>query len=54
MRIVRRQGAQLVKLEQGALADLLLVDGNPRANINRIANPDKNFLVITNIPHDVR
>jgi imidazolonepropionase-like amidohydrolase len=33
-------------VEQGALADLLLVDGNPLENINLIADPDKNFLVI--------
>ena len=33
-------------VEEGALADLLLVDGNPIANIDVIASPDKNFLVI--------
>jgi imidazolonepropionase-like amidohydrolase len=33
-------------VEQGALADLLLVDGNPLENISLIADPDKNFLVI--------
>jgi len=33
-------------VEQGALADLLLVDGNPLENINLIANPDKDFLII--------
>ena len=33
-------------VEQGALADLLLVDGNPLENINLIADPGKNFLVI--------
>jgi imidazolonepropionase-like amidohydrolase len=32
-------------VEQDALADLLLVDGNPLDNINLVANPD-NFLVI--------
>ena len=32
-------------VEQDALADLLLVDGNPLENINLVANPD-NFLVI--------
>ncbi|MBB4842370.1 imidazolonepropionase-like amidohydrolase [Paucibacter oligotrophus] len=31
---------------EGALADLLLVDGNPLENIQLIANPAKNFLVI--------
>lgn len=33
-------------VEQGALADLLLVDGNPLENINLITEPDKNFVVI--------
>ena len=33
-------------VEEGALADLLLVDGNPLENIELVADPDKNFLVI--------
>ena len=33
-------------VEEGALADLLLVDGDPIANINLVADPDKNFVVI--------
>jgi len=33
-------------VEEGALADLLLVDGNPLENIKLIADPDRNFLVI--------
>ncbi len=33
-------------VEQGALADLLLVDGNPLENIQLIADPAKNFVVI--------
>jgi imidazolonepropionase-like amidohydrolase len=33
-------------VEEGALADLLLVDGNPLENIKLIANPATNFLVI--------
>jgi imidazolonepropionase-like amidohydrolase len=33
-------------VEQGALADLLLVDGNPLDNIELITNPDRNFMVI--------
>jgi imidazolonepropionase-like amidohydrolase len=33
-------------VEEGALADLLLVDGNPMENINLVADPKKNFLVI--------
>ncbi len=33
-------------VEEGALADLLLVDGNPLENIKLVADPVKNFLVI--------
>lgn len=33
-------------LEEGALADLLLVDGNPLENVRLIENPDQNFLII--------
>jgi len=33
-------------VETGALADLLLVDGNPLQDINLVADPAKNFLVI--------
>jgi len=33
-------------VEEGALADLLLVDGNPLENLQLVANPSKNFLVI--------
>ena len=33
-------------VEEGALADLLLVDGDPIANIKLIEDPDKNLLVI--------
>ena len=33
-------------IEEGALADVLLVDGDPLANLDLIADPDKNFLVI--------
>lgn len=33
-------------IEPGALADLLLVDGDPLADINLVADPEKNFLVI--------
>jgi len=33
-------------VEEGALADLLLVDGNPLEHIELVADPDKNFLVI--------
>jgi imidazolonepropionase-like amidohydrolase len=33
-------------LEEGALADLLVVDGNPIDNIELVARPDKNFMVI--------
>jgi imidazolonepropionase-like amidohydrolase len=33
-------------VEEGALADLLLVDGNPLEKIDLVADPEKNFLVI--------
>lgn len=33
-------------VQEGALADLLLVDGNPLENIKLIEDPGKNFLVI--------
>jgi imidazolonepropionase-like amidohydrolase len=33
-------------VEEGALADLLLVDGNPLENLNLIADPARNFVVI--------
>jgi imidazolonepropionase-like amidohydrolase len=33
-------------VEEGALADLLLVDGDPIANINLVADPNTNFVVI--------
>jgi imidazolonepropionase-like amidohydrolase len=33
-------------IEAGALADLILVDGDPLANLKLIADPDQNFLVI--------
>ena len=37
---------QLGVIEEGALADLLLVDGNPLEDINLIKDPAKNFVVI--------
>ena len=33
-------------VEVGALADLLLVEGDPLANVDLIADPQKNFAVI--------
>lgn len=33
-------------VEEGALADLLLVDGNPLENLGLVADPDRNFIVI--------
>ena len=38
--------AALGVVEPGAYADLLLVDGNPLQDINVVADPDKNFLII--------
>jgi imidazolonepropionase-like amidohydrolase len=37
---------KLGAVEEGALADLLLVDGDPLTNIKLIADPAKNFVVI--------
>ncbi len=37
---------ELGVIEQGALADMLLVDGDPIANLKLIADPGKNFVVI--------
>jgi hypothetical protein len=34
-------------VEEGALADLLLVEGNPLENFALVADPDRNFRVIT-------
>jgi imidazolonepropionase-like amidohydrolase len=33
-------------IEAGALADLIVVDGDPTADLKLIADPDKNFLII--------
>jgi imidazolonepropionase-like amidohydrolase len=33
-------------VEEGAIADLLLVDGNPLENMKLVADPDKNLLII--------
>ena len=33
-------------VEQGAYADLILVDGDPLTNLNLVADPARNFLVI--------
>jgi len=33
-------------IEEGALADLLVIDGNPLDHIELVARPDKNLMVI--------
>ena len=33
-------------IEEGALADLLVIDGNPLDRIELIARPDENILII--------
>ena len=38
--------SKLGVVEEGAIADLLLIDGNPLDNIKLVADPDKNFVVI--------
>jgi len=37
---------QVGVVAEGALADLLLVDGDPIANIKLVEDPQKNFLAI--------
>jgi imidazolonepropionase-like amidohydrolase len=38
-------------VEEGALADLLLVDGDPLQNLDLVKDPEKNFLVIMKDGH---
>jgi imidazolonepropionase-like amidohydrolase len=33
-------------IEEGAFADLIVVDGDPTADIALVENPEKNFLII--------
>jgi imidazolonepropionase-like amidohydrolase len=40
------QDGPLGVIEEGAYADLLIVDGNPLENISLLANPEKNLLLI--------
>ncbi|MCG6342932.1 amidohydrolase family protein, partial [Vibrio fluvialis] len=40
------QAGELGVVKKGAYADLLLVDGNPLENLDLIADPEKNFVVI--------
>jgi imidazolonepropionase-like amidohydrolase len=44
--LVNPYPGKLGVIEEGASADLLLVDGNPVENIKLIEDPNKNFLVI--------
>ena len=44
--VINPYPGKLGVVEEGALADLLLIDGNPLENIKLIEDPDKNFLVI--------
>ena len=37
---------KLGTIQEGALADLLLVDGDPLTNIKLLEDPGKNFVVI--------
>jgi len=37
---------ELGVVKEGALADLILVDGNPLENLDLVADPEKNFVVI--------
>lgn len=38
--------AELGVVKEGAYADLILVDGNPLENLDLVADPDKNFVMI--------
>ncbi|MDW4550126.1 Xaa-Pro dipeptidase [Defluviimonas sp. D31] len=40
------QQGKLGVIREGAYADLILVDGNPLADIDLVANPDDNFDLI--------
>jgi len=40
------QAGPLGVVKEGAYADLILVDGNPLENLDLVADPDKNFVVI--------
>jgi len=60
LKIATHDNAQLLKLcgprdpypgklgviEEGALADLILAEGNTLEDLNLIASPDKNFIMI--------
>ncbi len=39
-------GYELEAVRFCALADLIVVDGDPTANLKLVADPDKNFLLI--------
>ena len=39
-------GSDMVGADEGALADLILVDGNPLENLDLVAYPDRNFKII--------
>ena len=45
-RFINPYPGKLGVVEEGALADLLLVDGNPLENVRLVEDPDKNFVVI--------
>ena len=60
LKMATSNGAELIKMcgprdpypgelgvvKEGALADLILVDGNPLQNLDLVADPEKNFVVI--------
>ena len=43
---MERRAPMSSDVQEGALADVLRVDGNPLENIMLVADPAKNFLVI--------
>jgi len=36
-------------IEEGAMADILLVDGDPLKDLELLSNPTKNFVIIINL-----
>ena len=46
IRAAQSLSGKLGIIEEGAFADLLVVDGDPIANIALVENPEKNFLII--------
>jgi len=46
VRLARSLPGTLGVIEEGALTELILVNGNPLEDIDIVANPDENFAII--------